>query len=749
MVVKSMVGKTLDIVFASDVNYIKYTAVTLASVLKNLNGSAPPIRVFILLDELLTNELLNSFLDLKNIRDFDLVQIKVDASQFENIKTTDGITIATYYRLVMHKLLPDDCHLAVYLDSDMIVQESLDKLLDFSDEKILFHGVEDSISRIYNRRFGLPEKACHVNAGVLLVNLELMRNIGFDEKVAHFIDVNQYRIVLGDQQIIAEVFHDVMGYLPLQWNVHGSMFKPGWIDEHVGVSNYFHRKDAISAVANPAIIHYTLKRKPWMSMEHPRSSVWYEYLALTPFQDDIQKPKGPKKRSKAIASLESDISKKAAKPKVKKNTPIRFFGKVLPAYFKSLAALRTTRLRVDRLAEQVERLSTLAKAPAVAAAADSTNARIGSAIEYKMVNRALAQQRPDHFSAAAWIDALGPNASILSNVKLDDIDGGYAENIKSIFRTSSFTYKPGMPADAVVFLSQRLHQDMFWHCLEHAYLRDKPVVYAEVALFGGFAGFFDQEATLKEKKALGFLLDDMGYYFDSHQASRCEQTLNADDYFLEDHELLRSRMLIEKINKHDITKYNKYVTTGAVGFDLESDCILVVDQKKGDASIAFAGATDDTFADMMKAAIKDNPGKKIYFKRHPDSVHKNFNSYRNRNVKEIEVLPDDIQINLVLNKCSKIYTVSSQVGFEGLLKGKEVVCFGVPFYAGWGLTDDRTYVPRRNKSRKIEEIFHQVCIRQSVYINPHTGKRIELEALLNIILEMRQASSITATSINL
>lgn len=742
MVKKVVESNTLDIVFASDHYYVKYTAVTLASVLKNLSEASPPVRVFILLDDYMDEKLLAKVLELKKIHAFELVQIKVDASQFENIKTTDGITIATYYRLVMHKLLPEDCHAAIYLDSDLIIQDSLHKIVEFSEKDVLFHGVEDSISRVYNRRFGLSDTACHVNAGVLLVNVGLMRRVGFDGKVASFIDANRYRIVLGDQQIITEVFHDVMKFLPVAWNVHGAMFQPGWLKENVGVSNHYNKKEAVSAITKPAIIHYTLKRKPWMSMEHPRSAVWYEYLALTAFSEEIKKPESSPKRPKAITQKAAikELQNPAAEKKI---TIGRLLGTLLPAYCKSLASLRKTRLNVERLNKQMDLMENGAKRPE----ASVERKQIGAFIKYKMVNRALAQLRPTYFSAKEWLDEIGPHASILSNVKIEDIDGGYAENIKAIFRTSSFAYKPQQPSDAIVFLSQRLNQDMFWHCLEHAYLRDKPVIFAEVAIFGGFAGFFDQEATLKEKKALGFLLDDMGYYFDSHQSSRCEQTLNDPDYKLEEHELLRSRILINEINKYNITKYNKYVTKEAADYPIEEDCVLVVDQKKGDASIAFAGASDETFSEMMQAAIKDNPGKKIYFKRHPDSVHKNFNSYRNRNVKEIEVLHEDVQIHQVLNKCSKVYTVSSQVGFEGLLKGKEVVCFGVPFYAGWGLTDDRAYVPRRNKKRKIEEIFHQVCIQQSVYLNPHTGKTIELEELLDILLAMRQVPSSAAVAI--
>lgn len=729
MMGKVMSTDTLDIVFASDNHYIKYTAVTLASLLKNVRDKTKPIRVFVLLEEALDHETVEKIEQLKKIHDFSFYQVQVDASQFENVKTTDGITIATYFRLFMHKLLPEDCHYVIYLDSDLIIKHSIDELLGYADKDVLFWGVQDSISRVYNRRFGLLESEHHVNAGVLLVNINLMRSLDFDSKIKEFLDINQYRILLGDQQIIAEVFNHLMRYLPVKWNVHGSMFQKGWVEEHVGVSNSFKLAEAREAVHDPAIIHYTLARKPWISMEHPCSATWYEYLELTAFKQDIVRPnRKPKKRKSVDASSSGFMRKKVVKKR--KVTIRRLMSTLIPAYFKSVKELRSTRLEVERIKQKIEH-------DVQGAAGDMQSSVVGSMIDYKLINTTMAASRPKHFSAQHLLQELGEHASILSNVKADDIDGGYAENIKSIFKTAHFGFKPDKPSDAVVFLSQRLKQDMFWACLTHGYLREKPVYFAEVALFGGFAGFFDQQATLQEKKALGFLLDDMGYYFDSNQSSRFEHTLNSDDYFLEDHDLLRSRMLIEEINQFNITKYNKYVSDVECAYHIEENCILVVDQKKGDASITFAGASDATFLEMMQAAIKDNPGKQIYFKRHPDSVHKNFNSYRNRNLKEIEVLPDDIQIAHVLKKCEKVYTVSSQVGFEGLLKGKQVVCFGVPFYAGWGLTDDRAFVPRRNKKRKLEEIFHQVCIKQSVYFNPYTGRVVSLEELLTLILKMR------------
>lgn len=710
----------LNIVFASDANYAPFTAVTLASALRHYRHHEP-VRVFLLLDQQLDAATKSKFDSLQQILPHELNQIVVDASAFDGIRTSDGISIATYYRLLMHHLLPDDCHKAIYLDSDMIVKDCLGKLIAESDFNALFSGVQDSISRSYNRKFGLPVDAHHVNAGVLVVNVDKMRKMPFDRQISDYLQANRYRITLGDQQIIAELYHNQISYVSPRWNVHGSMFLDSWVREHAGVQNSFTEKEVRDASRSPAIIHYTLKRKPWISLEHPRSLEWFEYLKLTDFRAEFTMPS----KRKSMKSSEPETSEQP----LSINSAKRFFRKIVPATWKSLTHIRKTRLKVDRISNDVEKLSSMIMA-------GSENA-LEKDIRLKRLLIDLSRSRPEKFNAAETVKSLNENSVILSNVKEADIDGGYAENIKTLFRTNRIGFNFDSRPSVVALLSQRVDQEMFWHCLNEAYLYDIPTLFVEVALFGGYAGFFDQSATLNERRAFGFLVDDMGYYFDCRQPSRFERTLNSPDFSLSPQDESRVRNLIQTIIRYKITKYNKYAIAHKYPLDIDPNSVLVVDQKRGDASIQFARANDESFRRMMEAAVAENPGKTIYFKRHPDSVHRNYNSYRNRNIKEISVLPDEMPIDVALERCDTIYTVSSQIGFEGLLRGKNVVCFGVPFYAGWGLTDDRQIVPRRRAKRTIEEIFHQICIEQSVYLDAATGQLIELEEAVDLILQMR------------
>jgi len=70
---------------------------------------------------------------------------------------------------------------------------------------------------------------------------------------------------------------------------------------------------------------------------------------------------------------------------------------------------------------------------------------------------------------------------------------------------------------------------------------------------------------------------------------------------------------------------------------------------------------------------------------------------------------------------------------EALLRGKEVVCLGAPFYSNWGLTDDRQIVDRRNRQRSLIELFTISYILFPIYIDVHTlNKSTPEEGILNL-----------------
>jgi len=85
----------------------------------------------------------------------------------------------------------------------------------------------------------------------------------------------------------------------------------------------------------------------------------------------------------------------------------------------------------------------------------------------------------------------------------------------------------------------------------------------------------------------------------------------------------------------------------------------------------------------------------------------------------------------MLKQADKVYVGTSQLGFEALMCNKPVVVFGQPFYAGWGLSDDRSPVDRRIRQRSIDELFYASHIAYARYCNPVTGEPWQLHECLD------------------
>jgi capsular polysaccharide export protein len=99
---------------------------------------------------------------------------------------------------------------------------------------------------------------------------------------------------------------------------------------------------------------------------------------------------------------------------------------------------------------------------------------------------------------------------------------------------------------------------------------------------------------------------------------------------------------------------------------------------------------------------------------------------------------EDVTPQALMREVDHVYVVTSQMGLEGLIAGKKVTCFGLPFYAGWGLTHDRQLCEARIANRTLEELFAAAFILYSRYVDPFTGARVELEHILDLLVAERQ-----------
>lgn len=245
-------------------------------------------------------------------------------------------------------------------------------------------------------------------------------------------------------------------------------------------------------------------------------------------------------------------------------------------------------------------------------------------------------------------------------------------------------------------------------------------------------------------KLLSIVEDDIGIYYDATSQSRLEKILSEHKF---DNELLQeSKWCIDFITTHNISKYNNApnISKNLIQkYELEnSNNILIIAQTDGDASLIYGLGDKFSTADVIDAAIKENPNSNILLKIHPDVLSGKKKSDINiSNLdSKIKIIAEDINPISLLKYINKVYTKTSGMGFEALMCRCECVCFGMPFYAGWGLSDDRVQAPlRRNRTLSIEELFAGAYILYAKYIDAYTGQNTTLKRVLPQINTLKNA----------
>lgn len=231
--------------------------------------------------------------------------------------------------------------------------------------------------------------------------------------------------------------------------------------------------------------------------------------------------------------------------------------------------------------------------------------------------------------------------------------------------------------------------------------------------------------------------DSTGIFYDATTSSDLEILIN--ERTLNSDEVARSKYCLSKLTKNHITKYNNTNLVLPDSLKNIKQAILVIDQVEGDTSIPYAFAKHSTFNDMLIAALTENPHSTILLKIHPDVINgrrKGCISADLHKHSRITIVSENINPLVLMEVIEKVYVVSSQMGFEALLMGKPVVCFGAPFYAGWGLTEDRNHSlaqQRRIARPDIVTLFHCAYIDYSSYIHPETKTPCEIEDILNYV----------------
>lgn len=230
---------------------------------------------------------------------------------------------------------------------------------------------------------------------------------------------------------------------------------------------------------------------------------------------------------------------------------------------------------------------------------------------------------------------------------------------------------------------------------------------------------------------LSIVVDDVGIYYDASAPSRLE-ALASSPHTAD--ERARASRLIGEWRSARVSKYNHAREFVRSGESVPEPYVLAVDQTWGDASIRYGRAEPESFRRMLQAALDENPDSTVLLKVHPEVMtgrkRGHFDLQAAARIGRVRVLGRDAHPAGIIEHAQAVYAVSSQMGFEGLLWGKRVRTFGMPFYAGWGLTQDDLPAPERRAHVLLEDLVHAALVEYPRYLDPETGQRCEPERLI-------------------
>ncbi|WP_273213152.1 galactosyltransferase-related protein [Helicobacter rodentium] len=254
-----------------------------------------------------------------------------------------------------------------------------------------------------------------------------------------------------------------------------------------------------------------------------------------------------------------------------------------------------------------------------------------------------------------------------------------------------------------------------------------------VLLEDGFIRSFD--LGVKGASSFSLVQDEVGIYYDATRPSALENLLNTYDFQRNSALLDTAREAMRWIVQHNISKYNCTQDVPQGYFDSNKERVLIIAQTHKDSSLLYGYGEKFSTKEMIESAHLENPNAKIYLKIHPDVL----SGKRQSDIEPHEIPPfcqvitEDFNPLSLLKFFAKVYTKTSQMGFEALLVGCECVCYGMPFYAGWGLTIDKQTCVRRNRKLSLEEVFAASYILYTQYYNPIYQRKSDIMDTLRTI----------------
>ncbi len=272
-------SEKIEIVTACDDNYVQHLGVMLCSLLENtlhrekiniwvIDGGITPVN---------KHKLSDFIVSIYNIK---IRYLYIDQNIYLRFPISFHFTHTIYYRISIPILFDVSVSKVLYLDSDMIIKSDISKIWNVDISEYYAASVE---ALGFEKRYAdlnMLSESIYFCSGLLMMNLKKWREDDVMNRVIHFIEDNQSKIQMWDQDSLNSILCGKWLPLPLDWNQQTYFF-----DDEI-YNKFCNREDFIKARDCPSIIHYTSSHKPWHYMnDHPYKYEYFNYLKLTPWKE--------------------------------------------------------------------------------------------------------------------------------------------------------------------------------------------------------------------------------------------------------------------------------------------------------------------------------------------------------------------------------------------------------------------------------------------------------------------------------
>lgn len=283
------------IVLAADDNYALPCGVCITSILTN--NTSEDIRIAVLTKAL--NEDNERKLKQTASRFNRSIKIEtIDDSIFQNLQVSERFPRSIYFRFLIPLLFPEE-QLALYLDSDIIVNGSLSPLFNLDINDVACACIEDQCGDDIRIRNSVPGVEVYFNSGVMLMNLEYWRKHDIYTKCIDYI-ASHKNIEYPDQEALNSILNRHVKFIGYEWNFQELLYLP---EKELFLTRAKWPLVA-QAKCNPRIIHYTQHLKPWYNeCEHPQKDIFIKFLLSSEWKEIVLKNYYPSICKRAINLL--------------------------------------------------------------------------------------------------------------------------------------------------------------------------------------------------------------------------------------------------------------------------------------------------------------------------------------------------------------------------------------------------------------------------------------------------------------